>query len=133
MEYSASHVCGTDRSGRITMVGALPDFHWLTLVAAVPCIALGMTIHAVLKLCISMLSFWIEDANPFQWLYDKLILVVGTIFPVEIFPAALQPVLKLTPIYTVCYGACEADCGFQCGGNIWKFCWRRCCTWRLAV
>ena len=41
----------------ITMVGALPDFHWLTLVAAVPCIALGMTIHAVLKLCISMLSF----------------------------------------------------------------------------
>ena len=86
------------------MVGALPNFHWSTLAAVVPCIVLGMTIHAVFKICISMLSFWIEDAKPFQWLYDKLILVVGTIFPVEIFSAAVQPVLKLTPIYTVCYG-----------------------------
>lgn len=99
----------------VTMVGALPDFHWLTIVAAVPCIVMGMTIHAVLKLCISMLSFWIEDANPFQWLYDKLILVVGTIFPVEIFPAALQPVLKLTPIYTVCYGPAKLIVDFSVG------------------
>jgi len=95
------------------MVGALPNFHWSTLVAVVPCIVLGMTIHAVFKICISMLSFWIEDAKPFQWLYDKLILVVGTIFPVEIFPAALQPVLKLTPIYTVCYGPAKLIVDFS--------------------
>ncbi|MDE7210001.1 MAG: ABC transporter permease [Lachnospiraceae bacterium] len=88
----------------ITMVGKIPGFHLLTLLTAVPCIILGITINAVFKLCISLLSFWIEDSNPFQWLYDKLILVVGTIFPIEIFPAALQPLLKLTPIYTVCYG-----------------------------
>ena len=78
-----------------------------------PCIVLGMTIHAVFKICISMLSFWIEDAKPFQWLYDKLILVVGTIFPVEIFPAAVQPVLKLTPIYTVCYGPAKLIVDFS--------------------
>lgn len=97
----------------ITMVGPIPNFHWTTLAAAVPCIALGMTIHAVFKLCIGMLSFWIEDANPFQWLYDKLILVAGTIFPVEIFPQALQPVLKLTPIYTVCYGPAKLIVDFS--------------------
>lgn len=97
----------------ITMVGEIPDFHWTTIVAVIPCIVLGMTIHAVFKLCISMLSFWIEDANPFQWLYDKLILVVGTIFPVEIFPVALQPLLKLTPIYTVCYGPAKLIVDFS--------------------
>ncbi|MDE7479241.1 MAG: ABC transporter permease, partial [Lachnospiraceae bacterium] len=97
----------------VTMVGRFPGFHVSTLLAVVPCIVLGMTIHAVFKICISMLSFWIEDANPFQWLYDKLILVVGTIFPVEIFPQALQPVLKLTPIYTVCYGPAKLIVDFS--------------------
>lgn len=97
----------------VTMVGAIPGFHLGTLLAVVPCIIMGVTIHAIFKICISMLSFWIEDANPFQWLYDKLILVVGTIFPVEIFPAALQPVLKLTPIYTVCYGPAKLIVDFS--------------------
>lgn len=97
----------------MTMVGRIPDFGVVTLLLVAPCIILGVTIHAVFKICISMLSFWIEDSNPFQWLYDKLILVVGTIFPVEIFPAALQPVLKLTPIYTVCYGPAKLIVDFS--------------------
>lgn len=101
----------------MTMVGRIPDFHIITLLAVVPCIILGVTIHGVLKLCISMFSFWIEDSSPFQWLYDKLILVVGTIFPIEIFPTALQPVLKLTPIYTVCYGPAKLIVDF----NIQKY------------
>ncbi|MCM1183467.1 MAG: ABC-2 family transporter protein [Roseburia sp.] len=88
----------------VTMAGGLSGFHPVALLAALPCLLLGITIHAVFKLCISLLSFWIEDANPFQWLYDKMILVIGTIFPIEIFPEALQPLFKLTPIYTVCYG-----------------------------
>ncbi|MDE7297487.1 MAG: ABC-2 family transporter protein [Lachnospiraceae bacterium] len=95
------------------MVGGLPGVHPLTLLAALPCIILGITINAVFKLCISLLSFWIEDSNPFQWLYDKLILVVGTIFPIEIFPASLQPLLKLTPIYTVCYGPAKLIVDFS--------------------
>ena len=51
----------------------------------------------------------------FQWLYDKIILVVGTIFPIEIFPAALQPFLKLSPIYTVCYGPAKLMVNFSMG------------------
>lgn len=97
----------------ITMVGRIPNFHMMTLFAVIPCIISGVVIHGVFKLCISMFSFWIEDSNPFQWLYDKLILVVGTIFPIEIFPAVLQPVLKLTPIYTVCYGPAKLVVDFS--------------------
>lgn len=97
----------------LTMVGRIPGFRLLALAAAVPCIILGVTINAVFKLCISQISFWIEDANPFQWLYDKLILVVGTLFPIEIFPASLQPLFKLTPIYTVCYGPAKLIVDFS--------------------
>lgn len=97
----------------IIMVGKIPGFGGFTLLAAIPCMIFGITINAIWKLCISLLSFWIEDSNPFQWLYDKLILVVGTIFPVEIFPATLQPLLKLTPIYTVCYGPAKLIVDFS--------------------
>ncbi len=97
----------------MTMVGKLPAFRIVTLLAIIPCIILGITINAVFKLCISLISFWIEDSNPFQWLYDKMILVVGTIFPIEIFPAQMQPFLKLTPIYTVCYGPAKLVVDFN--------------------
>lgn len=97
----------------IIMAGGLPGFHPITFLAAIPSVILGITIHGVFKLCISLISFWIEDSNPFQWLYDKLILVVGTIFPMEIFPEAIQPFVKLTPIYTVCYGPAKLLVDFR--------------------
>ena len=97
------------------MVGPLPAFHPATLLAVIPVFVLGITIDAVFRLCISMISFWIEDSNPFQWLYSKLLLVIGTIFPVEIFPEALQPFFKLTPVYTVCYGPAKLVVDFSAG------------------
>ena len=87
----------------VLMAGPLPGFRPLYAPAAALSMILGVMVHGIFKLCISLISFWIEDSNPFQWLYDKLILVVGTIFPIEIFPAFLQPLFKLTPIYTVCF------------------------------
>lgn len=95
------------------MVGPLPRFSLAAVPAMALCVVLGLTINAVFKMCISLLSFWIEDATPFQWLYDKLILVVGTMFPVEIFPIALRPLFKLTPIYTVCYGPAKLIVDFS--------------------
>lgn len=97
----------------ITMVGKIPNFRIVTLLAVVPCLILGIMIHALFKLCISLSSFWIEDSNPFQWLYDKLILVVGTIFPIEIFPESLHVLFKLSPIYTVCYGPAKLIVDFS--------------------
>ncbi len=95
------------------LVGPLPHFQWITVPVMVLCAILGITINAVFKLCISLFSFWIEDTTPFQWIYNKLILVVGILFPVEIFPQALQPLLKLTPIYTVCYGPAKLVVDFS--------------------
>lgn len=95
------------------MVGAIPGFRLINVPAMALCIMFGLTINAVFKICIGLLSFWIEDATPFQWLYDKLILVVGTMFPIEMFPIGLQPLFKLTPIYTVCYGPAKLIVDFS--------------------
>lgn len=97
----------------VTMAGGLPRFRVVTLPVIVLCITLGTMINAVFKICISLVSFWIEDASPFQWLYDKLLLVVGTLFPIEIFPDKLQTLFKITPIYTVCYGPAKLVIDFS--------------------
>ena len=52
-------------------------------------------ISTLLVICIGLLSFFIEDSHPFYWLYSKLILVIGTIFPIEYFPKVLQPIINL--------------------------------------
>lgn len=97
----------------MTMVGGIAHFRLVTLPVIVLCIVFGITINAIFKLCISLLAFWIEDAYPFQWLYDKLLLVVGTLFPIEIFPDKLQVLFKMTPIYTVCYGPAKLVVDFD--------------------
>ena len=97
------------------MVGAIPRFRLIWLPVMILCLILGITVNAVFLICISLASFWIEDATPFRWLYDKLILVVGTMFPIEIFPESLQPFFKLKPIYTVCYGPAKLIVDFSFG------------------
>lgn len=57
-----------------------------------------------MKILISIISFWIEDSTPFHWIYDKMILLIGTMFPIEMFPQYLRPIIKCTPIYVVTYG-----------------------------
>lgn len=99
----------------IALVGPVPHFRPAALPVMVLSVILGITVNAVFKMCIGLLSFWIEDSNPLQWLYDKLILVVGTMFPIEIFPTALQPLFGLTPIYTVCYGPAKLIVDFSVG------------------
>ena len=72
-------------------------------------------ISTLLIICIGLFSFVIEDSNPFYWLYSKLILVVGTIFPIEYFPKVIQPILNFSPIYVVCYGPAKLFVNFSWG------------------
>jgi len=65
---------------------------------------LSIIINCLLIISIGLVSFFIEDANPIYWVYSKLILIIGVIFPIEFFPVSLQPILKYSPIYAVSYG-----------------------------
>lgn len=74
---------------------------------------LGILINAFLKMSISILSFWMEDSAPLHWLYSKMILVLGTLFPVEIFPIWLQSYIKLSPIFVINYGPAKMTIDFS--------------------
>jgi ABC-2 type transport system permease protein len=85
-------------------VGAIPNFKLYQLPVVMISFFLGIMISSFIRIGISILSFWIEDSTPFHWIYDKLIIVVGTMFPVEMFPLWAQPIIRLTPIFVVSYG-----------------------------
>ena len=66
-----------------------------------------------MKILISIISFWIEDSTPSHWIYDKMILLIGTMFPIEMFPQYLRPIIKCTPIYVVTYGPAKLLINFS--------------------
>lgn len=88
----------------VIMLGAIPGFHIRTVFLVLPVVLSGLVINSFIRICISLLSFWVEDSLPFQWIYDKLLIVIGIMFPVEVFPKVLQPAISLSPIYAVTYG-----------------------------
>lgn len=84
-------------------IGNIPINIFEGLIVLISCL-LATIISILLITSIALLSFFIEDAQPFYWLYSKFLLIVGVVFPIEYFPNFFQGFLKLSPIYVVCYG-----------------------------
>lgn len=60
-------------------------------------------ITAYLYILLSLTAFWFEENEPFFWIYEKFILTVGVLFPIEIFPSYIQPFIKFSPIFSTIY------------------------------
>ena len=90
-----------------------PNHTFLSILGVLVSCFFATIINILLIVSIGLISFFIEDANPFYWLYSKLILVIGTIFPVEFFPQILQPIIKYSPIYVVSYGPAKLFVDFS--------------------
>lgn len=94
-------------------LGEFPTINIFSIVAVLITGILATIISILLITFIGLFSFIIEDANPFYWLYSKFILVLGTIFPIEYFPAVMQPILTFSPIYVVSYGPAKLFVDFS--------------------
>ena len=97
----------------IIFLRSIPSLNVLQIAGFLLTCLLATVINILLIVAIGLISFFIEDANPFYWLYSKLILVVGTIFPVEFFPGVIQPIIKASPIYVVSYGPARLFVNFE--------------------
>jgi ABC-type uncharacterized transport system, permease component len=94
-------------------LGVFPNLSLLSIIVTLISGILSTIISILLITAIGLISFFVEDANPFYWLYSKMILVLGTIFPIEFFPAVLKPFLMLSPIYVVSYGPAKLFVDFN--------------------
>ena len=94
-------------------LNSFPSLNILKVLIVLLSCLLATIINILLIVSIGLISFYIEDANPFFWVYSKMILVIGTIFPIEYFPAVLQPIIKFSPIYVVSYGPAKLFVDFS--------------------
>ncbi len=97
----------------LIFLGNFPSLNIFSILAVLITGILATVISTLLLTFIGLFSFIIEDANPFYWVYSKLILVLGTIFPIEYFPTFIQPILKFSPIYVVSYGPAHLFVNFN--------------------
>lgn len=90
-----------------------PSLNILEVLAILLSCFFATIINILLVTSVGLISFYIEDANPFYWLYSKFILVIGTLFPIEFFPSILQPIIRFSPIYVVSYGPAKLFVDFN--------------------
>lgn len=86
------------------LIGAIPAFSIAYLLPIMLSIVLSGLVVASSYGVIGLLVFWIEDAEPFSWIYDKMLMLFGIFFPPEFFPSFLQGFVSYSPIYAVYSG-----------------------------
>lgn len=95
------------------IIGGLSTFSVVAIPFIIITTVFATFITAFIYMIIAMLSFWFEDNSPFFWIYEKLILAIGVMFPIEIFPMFLQPFIKLSPIYVTMYAPAKMFVDFS--------------------
>ncbi|MGN0973620.1 MAG: ABC transporter permease [Bacilli bacterium] len=94
-------------------IGSFPNISFISiLLVLISCIF--SNVISIFFICfIGLFSLFIEDSGPFYWLYSKVILVLGTIFPIEYFPEVIRPILKFSPVYVISYGPAKLFVDFN--------------------
>lgn len=97
----------------LLFVVPIETFNIKNLIFMIISFIIGYSINGLIQLGLSLFSFWIEDADPIHWVYSKIILIFGIMFPIDIFPSSLQNIIKYTPAYVVSYGPTKLIVNFN--------------------
>lgn len=64
----------------------------------------GMSLQFLICMTIALGAFWIEDTQPFFWIYTKLVFTAGGLFvPLEIYPKTLRAIAEALPFKLFVY------------------------------
>ena len=87
----------------LLLLGNIPSLSVLQVLLVIVSMTLACIVSLLFVIIFGLLSFFVEDSSPFYWIYSKLILVCGVIFPIEYFPSVVQPLLTYSPVYAISY------------------------------
>ena len=99
-------------------IGSFPPLNILSILGVLLSCLLAAVISIFHIIIVGLISFFIEDAHPFYWLYSKFILVLGTIFPIEFFPKIIQPIIHYSPVFAVSTAPAKLFVSFTISGFI---------------
>lgn len=95
--------------------GPLPIAGILHVPAVLLSLALAFSLSYLLQAAISLTAFWFEENSAFFWIYQKVILIVGTLMPLEFLPDGLADILRWTPFPYVAYAPARIAVAFGGG------------------
>ena len=88
--------------------GSLPS-EPLGLLFAVPLALLASCVLMIYYAWVGLLSFWLQDAQPVYFIFQKLLFVLGgLILPLSIYPDWLSRLSAWTPFSAILYGPASA-------------------------
>lgn len=88
----------------LVFLKSFPNLNILSILGVLITSILAIIIDTLFITFIGLFSFTIEDSGPFYWVYSKLILIFGTMFPIELFPKVLKTIIRYSPILAISYG-----------------------------
>ena len=97
----------------LIFLNQFPTLSLLNIIIVLLSGILAVLINSLLVTFIGLISFIIEDSTPIFWLYSKMILVLGVLFPIEYFPGILAHIMRYSPIYVTCYGPAKLFVDFS--------------------
>lgn len=84
-------------------VGPLPGY-FTAMPAGVLVIVLGVLVGTLFQTIIGLLAFWFEEVNPFWWIIQKLVFIVGGLFlPIDFYPQWMQGIALRLPFAFAAY------------------------------
>ena len=76
----------------------LPPITPLSGLAALLLTAGAITLKGSLEILVGLTAFWVEDTQPAEWIYSKLVITVGGLFlPLDLFPDWLATIARALP------------------------------------
>ena len=87
----------------LIIIGGLETFTIISIPFILITLINASLITALTYISICLTSFWFEENEPFIWIYEKFVLTLGVMFPIEIFPKFIRPFIKFSPIYVTTY------------------------------
>lgn len=96
----------------LIFIGRL-DTNLKTILLAIPIFIIAIIITGLIRILVSLTSFYFEDSKPFQMVLNKFILIFGILFPIEMFPKIIGNILKYTPVYSIAYGPAKLVVSFS--------------------
>ncbi len=74
---------------------------------------LALLVQFFIMVSIGLSAFFVEENRPFFFIYQKLILILGTFLPIEFFPDWMSNILKFMPFSLVTWGPAKMFVDFS--------------------
>lgn len=88
-------------------------------VGAAPALLLAwaaVSLDFLFVLAVQMLAFWTEDTTAFQFIYDRLLMILGgMLLPIRLFPHALALLARALPFAAIINGPAQTAVAFDAG------------------